>query len=516
MTAPVSAPREWTRLHWVTPVLGAGQGLVVVGALLAYQNQTIRQLQESVPEWIPVAAFVLIAAAISGLSALQWRMNHFRISDDAVEQRKGVLFRQQRQARLDRLQAVDVVQPLVARIFGFAELKVEVAGGKESGIKLQYLRLEHAEALRNEILALAAGRKVGTVDAASRATAGESAAVDVETLPADVVAEVSPFSRADQVAAVATQAAPEREVFKVPAGRLIGSVLLSWPIVILVSLPLLVGIALLLGATAGGFSLPDDLSLGEALGGGALGSAWGLIAAAAALWAQLNSGFNFTAGIAADGIRLKHGLLDTRRQTVPPGRVQALRLRQSLLWRKYDWWRVTINVAGYQDDQAAVSTLLPVGPRRDALYALWLVLPDLGDPDPAGTISAALTGKRGENGFTASPPRSWVYDLLQWRHRGVRATDRALIIRRGLFVREVFVVPHERTQSLAIRQGPLQRALRLATLAVHSTNGTVRPVAEHLDIDDARAIIEDQARRAREGRERQTPAQWMATVGAEG
>ncbi len=139
----------------------------------------------------------------------------------------------------------------------------------------------------------------------------------------------------------------------------------------------------------------------------------------------------------------------------------------------------------------------------------------MGDPDPRGTVSAALSGKGADNGFTASPPRSMIYDLLQWRHRGVRATDRALLIRRGLLVREVFVIPHERTQSLAIRQGPLQRLLRLADIEVHSTNGPVRPVAEHLDVDDALRIIADQAARAREGRARQTPEQWAAAVGIE-
>jgi putative membrane protein len=231
------------------------------------------------------------------------------------------------------------------------------------------------------------------------------------------------------------------------------------------------------------------------------------------LWAQLNGNANFSAGIAADGIRLSHGLLDTRRQTVPPGRVQALVVKQSLLWRGFDWWKVSLNVAGYQEQkQESVSTLLPVGTRRDALDALWLVLPDLGDPDPAGTISTAMVGSRAENGFTASPARSWIFDPFQWWRRGVKATDRALLIRKGLFLREFYVIPHERTQSLAIRQGPLQRVLGLATIEVHSTKGVIQPVAEHLSIEDAIALIDDQARRAREGRARQTPEQWMAAV----
>ncbi|GMA35161.1 hypothetical protein GCM10025876_13650 [Demequina litorisediminis] len=81
---------------------------------------------------------------------------------------------------------------------------------------------------------------------------------------------------------------------------------------------------------------------------------------------------------------------------------------------------MTINVAGYQEDQEAVSTLLPVGTRQEALTALWLVLPDLGDPDPAGTVSLALSGIGDEGGFTAASTRARLFDPLQWRYRGSR------------------------------------------------------------------------------------------------
>jgi len=303
-------------------------------------------------------------------------------------------------------------------------------------------------------------------------------------------------------------AAVERRVYEVPLGRLVGSILVSWTFVAVALAATLVGGSVMWLNDSGGASSAVDGSTT----GGITSVVFALVGIGAVLWGQLNAHANFSAGIAADGVRLSHGLLDTRRQTVPPGRVQALNIKQSLLWRRFDWWKITINVAGYQDEREAVSTLLPVGKRQQALDALWLVLPDLGDPDPTGTISTAMGGKGDENGFTASPARSWIFDPFQWRRRGVRATERALLIRRGLFVREFFVVPHERTQSLAIRQGPLQRALNLATIEIHSTRGVVKPVAGHLDLDEAKAFIDDQSRRAREGRRRQTPEQWMEAV----
>ena len=158
---------------------------------------------------------------------------------------------------------------------------------------------------------------------------------------------------------------------------------------------------------------------------------------------------------------------------------------------------MVINVAGYQDNQAAVSTLMPVGTTPEALTALWAVLPDLGDPDAPGTIARALVGQGGDGGFIPSPPSARWVDPWQWRRRGVRATDTALLIRSGRLVRQLTVLPHERTQSLALRQGPLQRLLGLATVEVHSTKGVVKPVAHHLAVADAIELLNAQAARAR-------------------
>ena len=83
-----------------------------------------------------------------GLAVLSWRVSRYRITEDALELHTGVFFRQQRRARLDRLQAVDVVQPFIARIIGLAKLKVEVAGGHDSAIQLSYLTERDAQRLR--------------------------------------------------------------------------------------------------------------------------------------------------------------------------------------------------------------------------------------------------------------------------------------------------------------------------------------------------------------------------------
>jgi putative membrane protein len=81
---------------------------------------------------------------------------------------QGILFRRSRRIRLDRLQSVDVVRPLVARLLGLAELRLEVAGGSGPEAPLAYLSEGDALRLRAELLARAAGIAQDTPEAPER------------------------------------------------------------------------------------------------------------------------------------------------------------------------------------------------------------------------------------------------------------------------------------------------------------------------------------------------------------
>ncbi|GAA1651895.1 PH domain-containing protein [Georgenia ruanii] len=471
----------WRRVHKITPVLNAWKVVVAVLAFVAYQaTDQIGNLPADV--WDTVAAFraravlavvgvlVLVALVASVYSMLAWRRMRFAVTAESVDLHTGILFRQERHARLNRVQAVDVVQPLLGRLFGLAQVRVETAGGGESNVVLGYLREPEAQQLRNEIMARAAG---------------------VEVAPAAAGAEPT-----------VVPAAPERELLQVPPGRIVGSLLLSGSTIFFVLV--VAGLAALV-VVAGSFApvfglIPMILGLG--------GFVWGRFAGE----------FGFRAAISPDGIRLRHGLLETRTQTVPPGRVQAVVLKQGLLWRRRGWWRVEVNVAGYgehtpgQNGRPAETVLLPVGSRGEALTALWLVLPDLGVDDPQAVLDAALEGEGDAAGFLTSPARARTLDPLVWRRSGLRITRTALLVRRGRLTRQLDVVPHERTQSLALKQGPLERRFGLAGLHAHSVPGPVVPVAHHLDAQVAGRVLLEQAQRARTARAHEGPEEWLRRV----
>lgn len=516
--APVAPPDDsdqWHRMHPVTPAVKSWKIFVVVLGLIAVNAaEQLRHLSKlsPVPLWLAVLGVVVVVTLIgAAYAAIAWRMTRYAITDDAVHLRTGVLFRQQRQARLDRLQAVDVVQPGLARILGLAELRLEVAGGPGSGVPLAYLREPEAEQLRAELLARAAGLHHPTGPAAVAPGAAPAVGVDptgVATAVPGAPAGAPAAPTAGPVAQTAGQpsppgaertpapTAPERPVYEVPLGRLLASTLLSSATIWLgiFGVAVIVGIVLTrqLGVIVG--LLPAVLGMGSFV------------------WTRFNRGANFRAAISPDGIRVRHGLTETRAQTLPPGRVQAVRISQGLLWRRAGWWQVEVNVAGYAAGEEGTRTeniLLPVGTHQDALTALWLVLPDLGTPDPFGLVDEGLTGTSTAHGFVTAPRSSRWLDPVAWRRHGVAVTDRALLMRAGRLNRSLVLVPHERTQSLGLGQGPLERRLGLASFQVHSVPGPVVARVRHLDGRAAAALMDEQADRARTARAGAGPEQWM-------
>lgn len=469
------ADGDWHRVHPLSPAIRSWQ-LVIFILLVAVQNLGGDVAQGDLPDFDRPhpggrllagggAILLLVVLLVLGVAALSWRMTRFRVTADALELHSGVLFRQQRRARLDRLQAVDVVQPLLARVTGLARITLEVAGGSGSAVTLSYLTEAQAASLRNHLLARAAGLHYETDEAPE---------------------------------------APEHGVVEVPAPRLIASLVFSGATVALV-----VGLVALAAA-----------ALGFGRFGVVIGAFPFLIGVVSVQWARFSGGFGFRVATSPDGLRLRHGLLEQRAQTVPPGRVQAVRVRQPLLWRGFDWWAVEVNVAGYgsgggADSRSSESVLMPVGTRQDAIAVLSLVLPQLTvEPgvSPSEVVVAGLAGAGRAHGYLTAPDRAKWVDPLAYRRTGARVTREALLIRRGLFVRQLDVVPHARSQSWGLTQGPLQRRLGLASFQLHSTPGPVTPHVPHLDARTAAALLADQTERAGHARAAAGPERWMEGV----
>ena len=466
----------WRRLHPVTPLLRGWK--VIAAILVASSTQSVQVLstvreETSLSIGLIIGGVVVLAVAVVGaLMFLGWRMTKYRVSAETVEYHSGILFRQQKQAQLDRLQAVDIVRPLLGRILGLSELRIEVAGGAGSDFRLSYLTESDANRLRQVLLAGSAG------------------------LEFDDGAE--------------PEEAPEQSVFRLGTDRLVLATLFSGITVATVLYAV--------GALVTGYVF---VVRGDFQGGLDTGAIFGFLAPTlgvlAAVWAQFSKRFNFEVAASPDGIRLRHGLVEHRSQTVPPGRVQALEISQPLLWRRKGWWNVSMNVAGYAGDSAdetTATTLVAVAEPDDLLRVVPLVFPDLGHPEPVAALVAGMTGDAldGESarlGFVSAPPVTRWLDFIGWKRHGVLVTDTAVLLRRGILTRKLVLVPHARMQSVCVEQGPLQRRFGVATFVLHSTPGPVRPRVEHLRIDDAAELLAGQVERSALARAQAGPERWM-------
>lgn len=482
---------EWQRLHPLTPLLRGGLFLlVVIGIIVANMRERLLELflpavTDLPPGVLPpdpvdflfannlilIAAGGALAVLIVLLVAfrLSWRFHTFRISDDDVEVRSGVLFRTHRRAPLDRVQGVNLTRPMVARLLGLAKLEV-VGAGLDSNVKLEYLSARAAETVRGDILRLASGRRrsEGRTVAASGGSLVQQAAGAVGAGIQNMV-DGEDFSDAE----------PE-SIVRIPFGRLIASRVLSGSTLMLVAFVVAIAIAASLSTLWLLFSIvPAFLGFG------------------AYYVRSIARGLRYSIAPSPDGVRLTFGLFTTISEVVPPGRVHAIEVHQPLLWRPFGWWAVSVNrLSGRGSTDSSTdpfAAVLPIGTRDDVERVLRILAPALPPEEWTYVFHHGILGPVEDDPYVITPARARLLRPFSWRRNGAVLTADALFLRRGWARRTLTIVPLARLQSVGLRQGPIGRASRTATLAAHVIAGTVQTSVGALDRDAAVALFEDTA-----------------------
>ncbi|WFF10082.1 PH domain-containing protein [Micromonospora sp. WMMD1076] len=428
-------PRQ--RLHPLSPALHGAKSLVVVIAGLSWST-----LSRVGFGWFAALVTVFVLGA-TVLSVVSWWNTGYHLVGRELRVYEGLLWRRTRAIPLERLQAVEVVRPLLAQLTGLAELRLEVVGGGKTEAPLAYLSVAEATALRQRLLAVA----------------GRSAPAPVQA--AEPGAPVAPGPEGRRLHAVRNQ-------------DLLISQLLT-PQAFLLPLGLV-------------FVGAQFLSEGS----------WSFIAVASTLTAMAGvvlqpirrvlDDWSFRLDRDDGTLRVHNGLLETRVQTVPLHRVQTVRATWPLLWRMKGWLRLRLEVAGYSagepDDRNRPDRLLPVGDAGTGAMVVAEVLP--------GVRLDALP---------ATPPPSrarWLRPLSR-KVVGAGLDEQVFVARSGLLTRQLTLVPYARIQSVRVTRGPVQRLLRLAT--VHAdTAGGAGAAAVDRDLADAWELAAELTERSRAAR----------------
>lgn len=552
--------------------------LALIAFLAYQNLQEIRELSKQAENYhllddvglVVLVALVGVVAflAIMGLYAyVSWRCMSYTLDAKSIILHQGIIFKNKRSVYLERIQSVDINRTLVARLLGLGTVRIESAGGSGSNLDLSYLKNSELAGIRAQLLEAAFAAKAPHEGAAMGAVpgqfdAGQGAAPGAQVpgqmpapgVPAGAPGQMATASGApaEAVQAAGAQVPPqpggqmpgqyvqgdhytqagqygagqyaagaqlqEQTLYSVSTTRLIGSYLLTPALVVS-------AVAVIAIIITGVLALSGVSNAGAIMGAG-----FGLFAAASAmassLWGRFNHDFNFSLAVSRVGLRLHGGLTQTYSRTLPPNRIHAVELTQPLMWRLKGWWRVEVLTAGVSgasegtdstgENKAnfTADSLLPVGDWGQALYALWLVIPELASANPQALLNnmAYGVGTANPSGdhLWCAPGRTRWLDPLLYKRNAVAVTDTAVLIRAGRFKRRLIVLTHERSQSLALSQGPFERLVDVANIKFDMVPGPIKPVIRHLDTGQARQLWAHQAHRAR--MRRAAEENWLGRV----
>ena len=433
----------WHRLHPLSPIVYVSRltvPIVLSVTVGGFGHKHSGGGQTALVVLAVIAAVLLVPSIVSVL------VTRWRFDGEVLSITTGLLRRDARQLPVARIQAVDLVQPLVGRMLGLAELRIRLAGAGGTRGRLAFLGEEQAATLRARLLAAHHGL--------------------------------------DQ----ATPEPPEWRLLRVPTGRLIASVAIA-DVGILAAAIAAATIALALAAPQFlaailGTASPNLLGLGQAVA------------------RRIVSEYGFVAAEAPDGLRVRSGLLQTTAETIPRGRVQAVRQVEPFFWRPFGWCRLEVDVAGgvanrhggRRSAARMTKTLLPVGSAADAALLLARVL-GVGEPS------------------LARPPRRAVWKAPLGYHflAGGFDTVHAVTVN-GRLRKTTAWVPLEKVQSVRRIQGPLQRRLDLASVHLDTAGRRVHAIFRDRDGTESVHLLETLATLSRAAR----TADAAATAGPRG
>lgn len=448
------------RPHPVTPLI---RGWVILVVLIPTVGKEFipREGQQTPPIWGILAGVGILAAIIALASVWTWYTTRFVIDDEELRIERGAISKKSTRIGFGRVQSVDLIQPLAARMFGLAELRID-AGGKDSAITLRYLTHAKAARFRDYLLARAHGQQVSLSDTAEG------------PLP-------SRFEDRDD---------SDQVLVRIRPGLLVAGLLTSTDFLIM--------FALMAAALISSIWFDQVL---VALGGliplvmGTLGM----------VGRRVIAQFNYTLssrshpgqGPGSAGLRITRGLTNLTSQSIPLDRVQGIRITRPALWRPLGFYRVDIEVYGYGSESgsssqgSASSMLFPVARLQHVEIALANLLPGA---DAAGVRLAP-----------AARQARWLRPLSA-RNLRHGFNEHVIVEESGWLGRVRDIVPHAKTQSVRLTAGPWQRRLGLATVHVDTTPGPVHFAIPHLAHADAAELAFSQLERAQHARQLQDPA----------
>ncbi len=505
----ISDGSAWHRLHPLTiahDASGALLPLLIVGL-------PVWMGRGGTGQFVSTLALGLVSLVVFGpLVVARFLRFRYRLTASGVEVESGIFARQHRALPYDRVQAVEVERPLLARLLGTARVHLMTGSGTGAEATLAYVSADEAERLSRVLRDAKTGsvgmeRPVGRLlDAPETARMAHS----------DGSVGEEPTRRGTP------EAVGDVALFRLTGARLLRAGLYR------VSLGYL---AVAYSALQLAGFQPEDLR--ELAYDSRLSAVRSLVGAhpavAAALFVALGIGIAWAAGIVTtvlhyagfvltdDGPRLhtRGGLVSRWTRTLPRGRVQAFVRRSHAVMRRAGFVRLDVQMLGASSSKGgaggSLDALAPLArlAEADALVASVRLLAPVDAWHPPSPLHARRLGVRYAAAAALVPAiGAWLSLWALWgvalvplavglawaqaRAHRYALTDDALHVESGAFWRTRRSVPRDRTQAVTQRATWMQRRRSLASVVVDTAAGPALGLRIHdLDTETAAALVAD-------------------------
>ncbi len=435
---------------------------------------------------VVVVAVILIIVA----SVLRYWFFRFRIAEDSILIREGVVKKKQLDIKFDRIQGVNTAQNIVYRYLDLVTISFDTAGSSGDEGNLPAVPSAFAEALREKI-----GRPVRRAATTDQENHGETESAALLVLTWRDMIRIGLSDK--RVFLVLALVSPLLDRLGDEVDTVIANTLES-----------AAQDALQYGVTAG-------VLLFVAAGVGVI-----LLIALISIAAAFLRYHNFELFLDGSTLRSRGGLLTRHEVSMDLGKIQTLRLQQGMILRGFKRFVMTARQArsSHKNDSSKNFTIpvvtgaqatslrrrflqqegrglmqIPTSAQFNAISKYSMRMPFLINtliPLLVTAITYSIEGDPATLLFLLWIPISVLHIVKTWQHAGYHYTNEGLVRRSGTIGYRTVALLYRKVQRVTVSRSPLQRRKGLATLRVYMASGSVRvPYIKHELAQQLRDVI---------------------------
>ncbi|MFC1285275.1 PH domain-containing protein [Bacillus paralicheniformis] len=475
----MSEPR---RMHPAAVILNFIKGLVETVKNFIIPFGVVLFLNQShTVKMLAIAAAVLFFIALVVTSIIKWSKFTYRIEEDELRIEEGLINKKKRYIPIERIQTINTSAGLIQQIFKLVKLQVETAsGGTEAEVSLVAITQAEAERIQQALF--------------ERKKAAEGTGADVTDLQEETAAE-------------AKEPAEEPEMmYKMTGQELLTAASTSS------------GIGVIISGVFAFFTQVDDFFDLDWLYDrfAFLNSAGAAVIALAAFVAlfiawllsivgMLLKYANFTVVRKEKEIVISRGLIEKHQITIPLQRIQAIKIKESLIRQPFGLAAVTIVSAGgnvLEEDKSAV--LFPIISKKMIKQRLGEFIPDYAPEDDLNRLPKRALRRyllRASWPVLAVVPLSilfppwgylsavlipfyWIIGCLSYRDAGWKISGSKIIMSSRFIGRTTAVIQRRRMQVFEVSRSYFQRRRQLVSIHTSTKSSALMEKFSVADVEE--------------------------------